>query len=320
MAAGRIAYRCFGAEETAALLSYPELIVQLQRAWLEVADGKIQCPTRMVTPLADAGVLLSMPAVGADLASHKLVAVVPNNRRLGREVVTGTLSVLEVATGECLAILDGATVTGWRTAAMSLLGIRMLAADRVHHALIIGTGIQALYHVQAIAALHPEARIAIRGRSIEAAADFCASRQNMHGSLEPAAAQDDWDVVVACTTSAVPVYLDAAQIGRLVIAVGAFSADAAEIAPDTVRASELWVDNLAGAQHEAGDLIQADVAWDSVRSIADALRAPAEFVVPAIGMQARAQRPRLFKTVGCAAWDLACARVAVAHLGRSAPA
>jgi 1-piperideine-2-carboxylate/1-pyrroline-2-carboxylate reductase [NAD(P)H] len=105
---------------------------------------------------------------------------------------------------------------------------------------------------------------------------------------------------VTCTTSPNPVYAEAARRDCLVIAVGAFRPEAAELTPEIIRASEVFVDDPAGAPHEAGDLIQANVDWTEVRALAEALP------------QAEpATRPRVFKTVGCAAWDLAAARIAI---------
>ena len=97
--------------------------------------------------------------------------------------------------------------------------------------------------------------------------------------------------------------LDAARAGRLVIGVGAFQPTAAEIAADTIAASRLFVDDPAGARHEAGDLILAGVDWDRVEPLVSALdRRPDD------------GRPIVYKTVGCAAWDLAAAGLALSRL------
>lgn len=138
---------------------------------------------------------------------------------------------------------------------------------------------------------------------------FCvshASISNNLSALEQAAIPDSIDVVIAATTSKTPVYTMPARAGRLVIGVGAFTADAAEIAAETVHASELYVDDLAGARHEAGDFILAAVDWSVVHALAEALAAP--------GQAVDAARPVLFKSVGCAAWDLAACGVARALL------
>jgi hypothetical protein len=62
---------------------------------------------------------------------------------------------------------------------------------------------------------------------------------------------------------------------------------------------DVVIDDPVGARHEAGDLIQAEIDWNSVSPLANAL---------AGGLSPNA--PNLFKSVGCAAWDLAACRVA----------
>ena len=95
-------------------------------------------------------------------------------------------------------------------------------------------------------------------------------------------------------------YRNPARPDRLVIAIGSFTPVAAEIDAATVRASCILVDDMDGARQEAGDLIRAGVDWTQVQPLAQRL----------LG-RSHTDGPVLFKTVGCAAWDLAAARVAV---------
>ena len=81
--------------------------------------------------------------------------------------------------------------------------------------------------------------------------------------------------------------------------LGAFTPDAAEVSRETVLASTVIVDDPVGARHEAGDLIQAGVEWSHVISLGDVLEGAAHVA-----------GPFFFKSVGCAAWDLAACRVA----------
>ena len=77
-----------------------------------------------------------------------------------------------------------------------------------------------------------------------------------------------------------------------------------EFPAELLHSRTVVVDCLAGARHEAGDLIQAQIDWSKVRELPDIL---------AHGF---VQQPLLpvYKTVGQAAWDLAAARVALASL------
>ena len=288
------------ADETARLLDPARLVEALARALVEHEDGTIVCPPRLVVDLSDDGLMLSMPAVAADLSIHKLITVVPANARRAIATIQGLVTVIDTATGTPSMLLDGPVVTGRRTAALSMLALRHLADPGAADVLLIGTGTQARHHVEALARLRPDLRVHVRATSREAAERF-ALRHRDAIEIVPAVDGRRHDVVIACTTSPSPVYVDAARADCLVIATGSFQPAAAEIAAATVRASTVYVDDADGARHEAGDLILAGVAWDLVLPLATTM-APG---------WTRPPGPLLFKSVGCAAWDLAAARVAV---------
>ncbi|SAK65022.1 ornithine cyclodeaminase [Caballeronia hypogeia] len=297
----------FDEAQTARLVPYDRLVDTLAATMLDYAAGRIVSPERMVVPI-EGGVMLSMPASAADLAMHKLVNVCAGNGALGLPTIHGQVTAYDAVTGVPQFMLDGPTVTGRRTASVSMLAIRALhGAPR--EVLVIGTGKQSAYHIEALAAVYPQARIVVKGSRPERAREFCAAHASISNRLsafEADAIPDSIDVVIAATTSKTPVYSEPARAGRLVIGVGAFTADAAEIAATTVHASELYVDDPAGARHEAGDFILAGVDWNAVRALSGALAASPQ--------TENAARAVMFKSVGCAAWDLAACRVARAVL------
>ncbi|MEZ2351054.1 bifunctional Delta(1)-pyrroline-2-carboxylate/Delta(1)-piperideine-2-carboxylate reductase [Caballeronia sp. RCC_10] len=296
----------FDAVQTARLLPYDRLVDTLAATMLDYTAGRIVSPERMVVPLAHGGVMLSMPASADDIAMHKLVNVCPGNGALGLPTIHGQVSAFNAATGALQFMLDGPTVTGRRTAAVSMLAIRTLAAQAPRAVLVIGSGKQAAHHVEALASLYPEARIHVLGSRPGRAGVFFEENAGLSANMEPlehGSVPDLIDVVITATTSKTPVYMQPANPARLVIGVGAFTADAAEIAPSIIHASELYVDDPAGARHEAGDYILADVDWNAVTPLASALVS-----------RSVSGRPVVFKSVGCAAWDLAACRVAKAVL------
>lgn len=290
------------AQRTAELLEFPALVKALRDTVGDHARDAILAPERQVLTFPQGGVMLSMPATAHDIGIHKLVNVVPSNKALKLPTIHGVVSVYDGATGRPVLVLDGPTVTARRTAAISMLGIQAFRPAPACIALI-GTGTQASGHAEALAALFPGLRTAIIGRSRASADAFVARHSKLELDLFAApAVPTDADVVITLTTSATPVYTDPARDGRLVIGVGAYKPDLAEIGPLTLAGSDIYVDDLAGARHEAGDLLQAGVDWQQVRPLAQALNGP----LP--------DRPVVLKTVGCAAWDLAAARCALAAL------
>lgn len=297
--------KSFDASATAALLPYPQLVQVLRDTVPDYADGKIVSPERLVVPLQEGGVMLSMPSSAADIAIHKLVNVCPGNGKRGLPTIHGQVIACDPVTGEMLFVLDGPTVTGRRTAAVSALGILALHGAAPREILIIGTGKQAANHVEAFAALFPQAQILTRGttpassqRFVEGLANVAPNLRALDGDVP-----DSVDVVVTVTTSKSPVYDAPARAGRIVVGVGAFTPDAAEVGKATVDSSFVVLDDPAGAKHEAGDLIQAGFDWNHAHTLADAIR---QKLTP--------DAPVFFKSVGCAAWDLAACRVARANI------
>jgi 1-piperideine-2-carboxylate/1-pyrroline-2-carboxylate reductase [NAD(P)H] len=295
--------------DTAQALPYARLVPALVQAAQQLAHGEIDAPERQVVPIGDAGVLLCMPAIGADLGVTKLITVHGDNAQHGLPAIQGEVIVFDRATGRRLALLDGPTVTARRTAAMSLLGIRTLAPAPPTSALLIGSGVQAAAHADALIEFFGVSRLWIAGRDRDRTQAFCEALRlrQPHAELQPAGMDQlaaicrQVDVVIALTTSHTPVVPDTLPPHVLAVGVGAFKPEMAELPAALLHARPVVVDHLAGARHEAGDLLQAGIDWNRVRDIADVL---------AHG-STRTEAAPILKTVGHAAWDLAAARVAM---------
>nr|WP_315229146.1 delta(1)-pyrroline-2-carboxylate reductase family protein [uncultured Albidiferax sp.] len=298
------------AEQTARALPYDQLVPAVAQAARELAQQQINAPERLVVPMAEGGVLLAMPAVAHDLSVTKLVTVHPRNAAHGLPVIQGEVVVIDTATGRRLALLDGPTVTARRTAAVTLLGIQTLAEHKPASALLIGTGAQAAAHADALVEHLGIAQFWVAARSLASAQAFCAALQTRHPQVRAIAVDDlehalpATDLVLALTTSRTPVIPAHIADHTLAIGVGAFKPDMAEFPPALLHSRQIVVDDLGGAKHEAGDLLQAQVDWSQVRSLASVLASP---LPPS-------KLAPVFKTVGQAAWDLAAARVAITAL------
>lgn len=280
------------------------MVRELKRASTELASGAIRAPERQAVDFPHGGVMLSMPATADDIGIHKLVNVMGANPARNLPAIHGVVAAYDGDTGQELFVLHGQTVTARRTAAVSMLGLELFSAAPPRHVTLIGYGIQAAAHAQALASLYPGIRVSVTGRNLDKARAFVAAQQHLDIKLDatPAVA-DHSDTIITVTSSLTPVYNQGPTNDRLVIAVGAFRHDMAEIGTATLQGSQLYVDDKAGARHEAGDYILAEVDWKCVSSIAQALQH---------GVNTEA--PIVYKTVGCAAWDLAAARTALTLL------
>ena len=239
----------FDALATAALLDYPSLVQALREAVVEYAAGRIASPERLVIPMQEGGVMLSMPSSASDLAIHKLVTVCPSNSKRQLPTIHGQVMACDSHTGEMLFLLDGPTVTGRRTAAVTALGIMTLSTAPAQEILVIGTGTQAANHIEALATLFPDAKLLVKGRSDLATQSFVERHKPIAPNLSALAGSipDSVDVVITVTTSKTPVYEQPGRLGRLIIGVGAFTPDAAELGKQTVDSSVVVVDDPLGA-------------------------------------------------------------------------
>lgn len=300
------------ATQTAQALPYSALVPAIGQAAREKAEHRIHAPDRQVVPIDEASVLLGMPAIGADIGVTKLITVHTGNAKHKLPAIQGEVIVFDTATGRRLALLDAPTVTARRTAAVTLLGIERLALKRPSSVLLIGTGTQASAHADALIEYLGIRQFRVAGLDMQSAEAFCKDLRARHGDVAalPAdiskADRDcvEVDVIIALTTSKTPVIPVNIPPSTLSIGVGAFKPDMAEFPPELLHRRAIVVDDLAGARHEAGDLIQAQIDWSRVRELSEA---------PFGDGKPDGEAP-VFKTVGQAAWDLAAARVVLASL------
>lgn len=286
------------AAATAAALPWQALLDEIAAVCREHRAGRLHCPPRIVLPLGEDGSLLLMPCLSDSIGITKLVTVHPHNAARGLPTIAGEVVVLDSATGQRLALLDGPALTARRTAAVSLLALRHLARGPLRRVLIVGGGVQARAHAEGLRALHPLADVYVQGHQEVPA---FAAELGLRPLAAEAQATQDWDLIICATTSRVPVLRPGVGEGALVIGVGAFRHDMVELPPELLRSAQVYVDDPPGAQVEAGDLLAAGL-FEPQAALEDLV----------LGLRPDDDpRTRVFKSVGCARWDLAAARVAV---------
>ena len=131
------------------------------RAW---AAGGVQQPLRAVVPLPT-GIFFVMPAVMGPFAGVKTLTHLPANAGAGRPVIQGMVILFDASTGEPRALLDAASLTAIRTAAVSALATRHMARDDAHVLAILGSGVQARTHLDAISTVRDIREVREIGRA-----------------------------------------------------------------------------------------------------------------------------------------------------------
>jgi alanine dehydrogenase len=245
------------------ILTYPSLIEALREGF----RTDITVPIRHHHPIKQPGaeaMLLLMPAWSGGQGSFlgtKIVTVFPDNGKLGKAAVLGSYILMSGETGEPLAVMDGTSLTRWRTACASALAASYLAREDASHLVMVGAGALAPYLVRAHAAVRPIKRVTIwnrtRGNAVKAAFALAV------GGIEPEIADDleaavrEADIVSCATLSTTPlVHGKWLKKGCHVDLVGGFTPKMREADDDAVKKSKVFVDTRAGATKEAGDITQ----------------------------------------------------------------
>jgi len=299
------------ADGTRELLPWPALIDAVGRAF----DRSPDAPQRLVLP--DEGrdwVVMPGLAPGGGLVC-KVLCVGHGNGPANAPTIGGVVVLLD-ADGQLVALLDGATLTARRTAAVAAYATELLARPDASVLAVFGAGVLAESHIEAIAAVRPLEEIRVVGRSPERLQTFC-RRLTERGfdvdATDARSAVRGASIVVAATTSTTPVFADEdVGLGTHVNAIGSYRPQRAEVPAATVARARVVVETRESAWSEAGDLIQPrdagligeDHVWAEIREhdrIA-ALRA------------AEPDAITLFKSVGHVALDIAALEVARANL------
>jgi ornithine cyclodeaminase len=192
------------------------------------------------------------PAIGA-----KIISVFPGNHGTQLDSHQGAVLLFDARTGALEAVLDATAITSIRTAAVSALATRLLARDDADDLAIIGSGVQARMHIEALSASRRIERIRIWSRNKRNARtlrDRFAPTAEVFDSAEDAVRGAS--IICVATSSAEPVlHGEWVAAGAHVNVVGAATPRAREADTALVRRSRLFVDSRLSALNEAGDII-----------------------------------------------------------------
>lgn len=258
-------FRLLTEAQVHALLPMRDLIEAMGPALAAFSSGAVQQPVRTVLTVGPTRAYYGlMPAAVADppCMGAKLVTVFSKNHERGLPSHLATILLLDPETGSLLAIMDGRYITEARTAAVSAVSARLLARPDAGTLALIGTGVQARSHLEALAQVRVLREVRAWSPSATSRARFVHDVAGRIG-VPVRATQDaeeavrGADLVVLATSSPTPVIASAwVQEGAHVISVGACRPDQREMDPALVARARVFVDSRAAALVESGDIVQ----------------------------------------------------------------
>jgi alanine dehydrogenase len=297
--------------EVAAMLPMQKCIELMEEALVSLARGEVLLPLRPVLRIPDSqNVFALMPSYSTSLKviGTKFISVFPGNHGGAFDSHQGAVILVDGEHGNVLALMDAASITAIRTAAVSAVATKLLARKDASTVAILGAGVQAHSHFHAMLAARSFERVIIWSRNSERAAELSEQltgaeiivAKNAESAVRAA------DVVCTVTASREPVLEgDWLKPGTHVNAVGASIPTARELDTNAVKNALVFVDRRESALSESGDILlpMKEGAIGADHIVAEI----GELLIGSVKGRSADGDITLFKSLGLAIEDLACA-------------
>jgi ornithine cyclodeaminase len=304
--------------EVRSLLPMDECMDLMAETLQALARGEGLNPLRSLMRLSEGkGILGMMPGVSGEpeALGIKVVTVFPGNHGSDYDAHQGVVLLFDPEHGLPVGILDASEVTAIRTAAVSGVATRALAREDASELALVGSGVQARTHLQAMLLARPIETVRVYSSTTEHREAFARRERDRHGVEVVAVASAEEavrgaDVVCTVTSSSEPVLRGAwLEPGTHVNAVGSSVKSTRELDTEAVVRSRLFVDRRESTVTEAGDYLfplaeQAIDAGHIVGELGDVL-------LGRLAGRRSDEEVTLFKSLGLAVEDLAAAQHAL---------
>jgi len=288
-----------------AAITVADLIPVMERALIDFSAGRVVQPVRQMLEVADHGGLFApMPVIMGDIVGVKALTYYPGNAARGLPTHHAQILLFRADSGEPLATIDGRLITELRTAAVSAAATKALASPEARVLAILGSGVQARSHVEALRLVRDFAEVRVWSPTADHARKFAdaAGARMTAGAADAVAGAD---VVVTATAATTPILKGAwLKPGAHVNAIGAVRPTWREL-DDAAMANVLVVDSRDAAVKESGDVIgsKATIAAELGQVLAG------HKIV-------NRDATTVFKSVGLAVEDIAAARLVYERTSR----
>jgi hypothetical protein len=300
-------------EQIEEMVDPDQMMDQIEEAYRIYGSGEFYMPPRPTVEHENKQ-LMYMPCYTKDIIGTKILSIFPENSKLGLPSIDGIVLLNDYTTGAPLAVMDGQSVTAWRTGAVGGVGIRHLSRKDCRTVGIIGAGMQGFH----------QAVYAFAARDIHTVYVFNHSDRDLTDYLErlkKAIDKEDVKVVqckaveelvrnsdIICTTtpSTTPVLPDDKELlrGKCIIAIGSYMPEMREI-PDAVLdlVDNVYIE-LPYACEESGDLSQPLASGKLTK---DRIKLMHEYLISG-EKEIKEGQTTYFKSVGMGLFDVCIAQ------------
>lgn len=301
--------KIISAEQVHEALRYPELIDALQDAYAKTYT----MPPRNVYLLdnnpANHDAFALLPSWNDKYIGVKAFTYFPDNPKPQFQSLYSKILLFDRAHGEPLALIDGTSVTYWRTAGISGLAARLLARPDAKTLLLLGTGNLASYIIRAQASVRKLERVIVWGRNPAKAERVINAMSAQLPALQFSVATDirkacaDADIIVSATGSHEPlVFGDWVREGTHTDFIGNHHATKRECDTALVLKSRVYADSRDNCFREAGEILVP--ISEGVFSQGDVIGQLSEMCAGTVPLRQSPSDITLFKSIGMAMSDL----------------
>ena len=300
--------------EVAQLLSMSECVIVMADALKALARGEAIQPLRPIMRLPEKiGLLGIMPGYLDSIKSMglKVISIFPGNQGTEFDSHQGAVLLFEAKHGQLLSIMDASSITAIRTAAVSGVATQALAREEASDLAILGSGVQAQTHLEAMLLARKIKRVRVWSRNFENARKFAERESPKHKiAVEPMKttkeATQNADIICTVTSSSQPVLFgEWIAPGAHINAVGSSTPHVRELDTPAVVRAMLFVDRRESTLNEAGDFLipknEGAIKDDHIRGELG------EILLGHLKGRISDQEITLFKSLGLAIEDVAAA-------------
>jgi alanine dehydrogenase len=264
----------FTREQVGELLPMKECMAAVAEAFVGLAEGRAEPPATLACH-SEHGAFHIKAGQWRGYFAAKTNGNFPGNPGInGLPTIQGVVLLCDAGNGRILALMDSIELTARRTAAATAIAARILARPDARVLAIIGCGVQANAHLDAMREVMQLKRVLVHDSDRERARAF-ARNAGTEAVDDLGDATRESDVIVTCTTSnEFILFPEHVREGTFIGAVGVDNPLKKEIAPSLMRQAKVVTDStlqcaqIGDLHHaiEAGEMTAIDV-WADLPSL-----------------------------------------------------
>ena len=295
-----------GKEDISKLVVFEEIIAAVERA-MEIYNKKqFLQPDRITVNVSDSETYLYMPCFTDKIKGTKVITLYGDNYKLNLPTIQGVMLLNDPVTGMIDCILDGASITGYRTGAVGATGIKYTSKESIKNLGIVGTGVQAYYQALYAASIRDLENIYVFDVLTDKCREFAKTIQERLPKVKvhPAESTEELvkksEVIVTVTPSSSPVIPDSAELldGKHFVGIGSYKPSMQEYPRSIFQLLDKVYIDVDFALEESGDLIiPCENGWfrkENIRTLYSAVQ----------DNSIDRNKTTFFKSVGMALFDI----------------